>query len=253
LDSDLFCTTCLKNQHLFTASLAQYDVELDTKDPQFREREREYYAYRKNLEKWYPQVCQDCEPRVLERMREAGKTAKTDYLRRLMERTRERRSKNVNKITLAGTFELLGKYVWYIGLAGQLLWNIMTLAAAAIHASAVVADSLDPMPPLMFLEAIISVSTSITWARSSLFCSIATMWWNPMFKQMNNGFMNHIKGFGDWYKFQMLMVVSRSIFYYISRTGILADPFAAANVSAHLFSLGFITLVSSTSSFTTIL
>lgn len=179
-------------------------------------------------------------------MREAGKTAKTDYLRRLMERTRERRSKNVNKITLSGTLESLGKCVWYVGLAGQLLWNIMALAAAVLHVSTVAPDALDPMPALMFLEAIISVSTSITWARSSLFCSIATMWWNPMFKQMNNGFINHIKGFGDWYKFQMLMIVSRSIFYYISGTGILADPYAAANAGAHLFSLGFITVVSTT-------
>jgi hypothetical protein len=179
-------------------------------------------------------------------MREAGKTAKTDYLRRLMERTRERRSKNVNKITLSGTLESLGKCVWYVGLAGQLLWNIMALAAAVLHLSTVAPDSLDPIPALMFLEAIISVSTSVTWARSSLFCSIATMWWNPMFKQMNNGFMNHIKGFGDWYKFQMLMIVSRSIFYYISGTGILADPYTTENAGAHLFSLGFITVVSTT-------
>ena len=185
-------------------------------------------------------------------MREAGKTAKTDYLRRLMERTRERRSKNVNKITLSGTLESFGKYVWYVGLAGQLLWNTMALAAAALHVLTVMPDSLDSIPALMFVEAIISVSTSVTWARSSLLCSIAAMWWNPMFKQMNNGFMNHIKGFGDWYKFQMLMIVSRSIFYYISGTGILADPYAAANVGAHLFSLGFITVVSTTFPFVTI-
>jgi hypothetical protein len=43
--------------------------------------ERKYYKFRANLERQYPQVCEDCEPKVLDRMREAGRTARTDYLR----------------------------------------------------------------------------------------------------------------------------------------------------------------------------
>jgi hypothetical protein len=242
-DSDLFCSTCLKNQHLFTASLAQYDVELDPKHPHFRERERQYFTYRKNLEKRYPQVCEDCEPKVLERMREAGKTAKTDYLRRLMDKTRAKKHQKPKHFSMSRSFEFTGKLLWYAGLLGQFIWSIMTFAAYTLHTSPTTLD-LVPSSAMAFLKPITAISTSSSWARTSLYCSISSFWWNPMFNQMNKGFMNHINGFGDWYKFQVIMIISRSIFYYISGTGILADPFAQPSIGAHLFVFAFITIVS---------
>lgn len=87
-----FCSTCLKNQHLLTASLAQFHVEIDPSHPKYKESEDKYFAYRRNLEKRYPQCCEDCEAKALERMREADKTAKSDWLRRLMDKSRTRKS-----------------------------------------------------------------------------------------------------------------------------------------------------------------
>ncbi|KAG8675787.1 hypothetical protein FPOAC1_001780 [Fusarium poae] len=50
----IFCTTCLKNQRLFTSSLAQYLPD-DPNHPEYAELERNYYRYRKGLEERYPQ------------------------------------------------------------------------------------------------------------------------------------------------------------------------------------------------------
>lgn len=242
-DSTLFCSTCLKNQGLYTASLAQYYIETDPNHPQYRELERKYFAFKKSLEKRYPQVCQDCEPRVLERMREAGRTAKADHLRRLMDKSRARKSVCVNNLSFSKSIDFAGKLLWYMGLLGQIVWNIMALVAIAQHNNHEALDSFLQPSLLALLDHAIHVSTSRAWAWSSLFCTIASCWWNPMFKQVNSGFMNHIKGFRDWYKFQFLLVVIRSLFYYIMGTGVFMDPFSAASTGAHTFFLCFVTLV----------
>jgi hypothetical protein len=211
--------------------------------------ERKYFEYRKNLEKRYPQVCEDCEPKVLERMKQAGKTAKTDYLRRLMDKSRARRSANrSNAITFSGSLESIGKCLWYIGLLGQLLWHVTALAAATAHNYPAMLDY--PLPT--FLSTLLStlseitapIPTSSTLGRWSLICSAASFWWNPKFRYLNKGFMNHIKGFGDWYKYQVLLLVVRGLFYFSMGTGILADRYAAPTGTAHVFIFGFITYVS---------
>ncbi|KAE9377775.1 hypothetical protein N431DRAFT_398819 [Stipitochalara longipes BDJ] len=242
-DPTLFCTTCLKNQHLYTASLAQYHIEIDPDPSQYKELERKYFAYRKSLEKRYPQVCEDCEPRVLERMREAGRTAKADHLRRLMDRSRVRKSASVTQLSVSGFITSTGKWLWYLGLLGQILWNITALVAVVQHDHPEALENVLEPHLISRFEGAIRISTSRAWARSSLFCSISSIWWNPMFKQMNSGFMNHIKGFRDWYKLQFLLVVIRSLFYYNMGTGLFADPFSAVSTGAHIFFPCFVILL----------
>lgn len=242
-DSSIFCSTCLKNQHLYTASLAQYYIETDTDHPQYRDLERKYFAYRKSLEKRYPQVCEECEPRVLARMREAGRTAKADHLRRLMDRSRARKSVAVSSLSVSSFFDFTGKCLWYMGLLGQILWNGMTLAATAQHNKSPAVETIFRPSFVALLEPLVRFLTSRTWARFTLLCTITSFWWNPMFKQMNNGFMNHIQGFRDWYKLQFLLVVTQSLFYYLSGTQTLADPMSAASTGSHIFFPAFVSLV----------
>jgi hypothetical protein len=249
LESTLFCSTCLKNQHLYTASLAQYDVEIDPKHPEYKELERKYFQYKKNLENRYPQVCEDCEPKVLERMRQAGKTAKTDYLRRLMDKSRANRSVHRNhQISLSGTFESLGKYLWYVGLLGQLLWNFAALAAAMQQEYSKHLGFIDIAPVWAWVaERSVpynSNSALSNWTRWCLISSFVSVWWNPRFKYLNNGFMNHIKGFDHWYKYQAILLAVRGLFYYLMGAGVLADPAAAPTLAAHMFVFIFVSYVS---------
>jgi hypothetical protein len=161
-----------------------------------------------------------------------------------MDKSRATRATTANKITLSSSFDFAGKCLWHIGLAGQLVWNIMALVAVAQQSTLTAYRLSLPLALTAFLTPVISLATSETWARSSLLCSAASIWWNPMFKQMNNGFMNHIKGFGNFYRLQFLLMVIRSLFYYTMGTGVFADLFSAATTGAHLFIFGFITLVS---------
>jgi hypothetical protein len=228
----------MKNQHLYTASLAQYHVETDPNHPRYKELEREYFAYRRSLEKLYPQVCEDCEPKVLERMRDAGRTAKADHLRRAMDKSRARRLNTKPKVSSSGMLELIGKCLWYMGLAGQLSQSGLVLSITIagrtwreITANSILAGTADVLQP----------NHPIAWI--SLLCSIVSIWWNPMFKQMNKGFVSHISGFGDWYKLQFLSIVARTIFYKTIGTGVFADTFSPATLGANTFMIIFTSLV----------
>ena len=240
-DSSRFCTTCQKNQRLYTASLAQYDIETDPTHPDYRENERQFFKFRKGLEKRYPQVCEDCQPGVLEGMRQAGRMARTDFLGKALDRTRARAAAS-KSLSLSDCINFGGMLLWYLGLLGQLILSIMAFVAIYQHNNPEVLDFLPPSV-LALLETTIYVSTSRAWAWYTLICTIISAWWNPMFKQVNNGFMKHIKGLGDWYRFQFLILVVRSLFYYITGTSTLADLFSPVSTGAHLVSAGFNTLV----------
>lgn len=241
-ESSLFCKTCLKNQHLFAASIAQYDVELDTRDPNYRQKEKDFFAYRRRLEKTYPQVCQDCEPKVQSRLREAGMTAKADHLRRMMDKSRARRGQKPATITSTGMAEILGRTLWFLGLLGQISWNVSEIFSTGLEPY-LAEVKIHNVILSRTIATVIGSCLSDVWIRSGILCSILSLWWNPMFSQMRTGFVSHIAGFGDWYKFQVLMIISRAAFYYISGLEALVHPDSQANTAAHVVMLIFMLLV----------
>ncbi|KAH8821226.1 Ima1 N-terminal domain-containing protein [Xylogone sp. PMI_703] len=247
-ETNLFCARCLKNQHLYTASLAQYDVETDPSHPDYKALERKYFAFRRDLERRYPQVCEDCEPKVLERMREAGKAAKSDYLRRLMDRSRENRQNHRAKgLNLDSSLNIVGQTLFYLGLAGQVVWNTRTLVMAANLNPALAVNTWPVVDKLPSLPIALKIRfLAMDWGqlvRSSLLCSICAIWWNPMFKQMNKGFVNHVKGFDDWYKYQSILLIARAMFFWLMGTGIFIDASSNESVGAHAFMLGFLIFI----------
>ncbi|KAF4624628.1 hypothetical protein G7Y89_g13539 [Cudoniella acicularis] len=156
-DATLFCSTCLKNQHLYMSSLSQYYVETDPSHPEYRKMEKEYFKYKDYLEKLYPQVCEDCQPRVLGRMRQAQRTAQSDHMRRLLEKTRMRRmAMRVKTPSLCD----IGRLLWWMGLLGQLIWNAMALLNAAHHEQFTILNF--PIPPIIFtlINPLVTIATS---------------------------------------------------------------------------------------------
>jgi hypothetical protein len=247
-ESGPFCPTCLKNQHLYAASLAQVHIETDPDHPDYREVERQYFKFKKDLEKRYPQVCEDCEPKALERLRRNRYTAQSEFLRTALNKTRMRRSQYKPKtISISGSIIFFGKLLCHIGLLGQFSWNIVGLAGVPkINLPTAFVNYIPPsvLPSVLYLfELLISIPTSSSWARRSLMCSVLSLWWNPMYKEMHRGFMSHIKGIGDWYKLQGISTLARGIFYFTMGTGVLADPSSAVTRAAHGFILMFIILV----------
>ena len=222
----IFCQTCLKNQHLFTKSLAQYLPD-DPSDPEYETLERNYYRYRRGLEKRYPQVCDDCAEKADARIRQAGYTAKTDHLRRMMLRSRRRDTRTRTKLDWVSA---VGKSLWRMGFVLQLLWHLV----AALE----LADGGMYDPDAHWATRRRAAEFAARMPRDALInwsirTGIAAVWWNPHFVQVNRGFTRHLLGFTQWYSFQGLVVFFRFIFRRVmaeapSRNALLAAHAAMA-------------------------
>jgi hypothetical protein len=204
-----FCATCLKNQHLLSASLAQYLPDPD--DPDYAEREKGLHRFRRNQERLYPQICSKCEPKVRQRLEQAAYTAKTDLLRRMLDRSATA-SKSMTTAGWLERFDTAGKWLWIAGFVLQLTWH-----AAVVHGLllqyllwAEVDESLFTFQLLRICAPVVaslpSAERLLGW---STLASISGAWWNPRVAQISRGFTRHISGVTKWYFFQAMAVVMR--------------------------------------------
>ncbi|KJZ72711.1 hypothetical protein HIM_07903 [Hirsutella minnesotensis 3608] len=231
----IFCPTCLKNQHLFTKSLAQYFPD-DPSDPDYAQLERNYYRYRRGLEQRYPQVCDDCADKVEARIRQAGYTAKTDHLRRMMDLSRGR--KPLTTRTSLDRINTLGRMIWNAGFLLQLLWHLTAVVPLLDQPG----DGLrDPDVPgfvaatLGWINRLTAASpapdTLMWWSTAA---AVASAWWNPHFVQFNRGFTRHLLGFTQWYCFQALIIFCRAMFRGVLVIDGGLGQSSQAQVSAHI-------------------
>ncbi|KAL6864537.1 Ima1 N-terminal domain-containing protein [Trichoderma novae-zelandiae] len=243
----VFCEKCLKNQRLFTRSLAQYLPD-DPSHPDYADLERKYYRYRKDLEKRYPQVCADCAKKVEERINQAGYTAKTDHLRRMMEKSRGRRAPT--KTTPLDVANAMGRWLWWGGFVIQIVWHVVSASYVLDKNENGMYDPDDQSFTKQLitwsnrLRALLpAAETLIGWSIGAGFLSA---WWNPHFVQLNRGFTRHLMGFTQWYCFQGLIIFFRYIFRSVldmqggqaQSTGAqLSAHFAMACIMALIYSL----------------
>lgn len=240
----VFCETCLKNQRLFTASLAQYLPD-DPNHPDYDELDRNYYKYRRGLEKRYPQVCEDCEDKVQQRIKQAGYTARTDHLRRMMDRTRGR--KVTKKSSSLDWVNSAGRSLWIAGLLTQLLWHLVHISAALEHQS----DGMyDPDDSSVYTKAIEALRSAVKLLpdqdfliRTSITAGILCVWWNPHFVQVNRGFTRHILGLTQWYSFQGLIIFFRILSRGVSSLDDGAARPKAAQIAVHAVTAAVMSLV----------
>ena len=213
-DQTLFCQTCLKNQYLVTQNLADYLPAPN--DTRYAEFESKYPEYRKNLEERYPQVCEDCEPRIRERIRETGYAAKTDYLRRMMDKSKgssTNRARWGNKDTLAcaGAAGLL------VALAGQLLWN--GLGALAVPSDGLRSDDDTTSLTSCILQAVSTSKTESSCDASAyptatltMCLGLACLWWNPTMRRRP---LERAVGLAEFYKLHFILAFARFVAWYV--------------------------------------
>ncbi|KAG4437582.1 hypothetical protein IFR05_006921 [Cadophora sp. M221] len=233
-EQDVFCPTCLKNQHIVATAIAEYPFDTDTRRPGYLQDEREYNKYKQGLENRFPQVCGDCEPKVLSQMRQAGKTAKTDHLRRMMEKSREARSAPSKGMSLFGIVLSFTRVLWHMSIIGQILWDVAPFfhrVRTEIVSNSQPTSSLANV--LQSVATLVSVCSTKTWARYSLMCGFASIWWNPEFDPVNKTFKKRLKGFNVWYTYQLILIVLRTVFYYAISNDAAADPMASTTLAAH--------------------
>ncbi|TLD23804.1 hypothetical protein PspLS_06517 [Pyricularia sp. CBS 133598] len=209
-DQDVFCAECLKNQRLFTASLAQY-LPGDPDDPEYEARERNFYKFRNNLERQYPQTCSKCEPKVLERIAQAGYTAKTDHLRRMIDRSLKARTvEQASASGPLGVLAVVGRYLWLAGFILQGLWHLQMMQDLVTTADFPWLRSFGIRQLLGVLASLLSLLPEPErLMKSSILSTAVSLWWNPFFVKTVRGFTKHLLGIGTWYTYQAVIMLFR--------------------------------------------
>ncbi|KAL4868810.1 hypothetical protein BDV12DRAFT_169087 [Aspergillus spectabilis] len=246
--SGLFCAQCLRNQHLFTTALASYFPPSD--DPQYSAYEREYPNFRKNLEERYPQVCDKCEPRVKARIRQAGYEAKSDHLRRMMDRSKAgKAARKARRWNWRSLLVLAGAICYWASVAGQLAWDL----TGALTVDEPLRDADELAPP----HSVTSYSQQavhtfrllsrcnvdlVPYAGLSLVVGILSLWWNPKLRLKVEGRGGRFLGLGEYYKVQLIVLVVRCAFWAVLRDPSSSGLDATLPPALHSFMILFTVL-----------
>jgi hypothetical protein len=188
-------------------------------DPRYAEFEKKYPTYKRDLEERYPQVCRNCEPRVKERIKQAGYAAKTDHLRRMMDKTRQ---VGIDRRTWTPSFfpSFIGFILWASTVPGFLLWNGFGAFTETISQNdGLVQDSSAVNLPYCLNQIITVHKTDISCATTAhsiagwaVAASIASSWWNPIMRRRN---IDRAVGLQEYYKLQFITVGLRYAVWYI--------------------------------------
>lgn len=249
-DSDLFCSKCLRNQHLFTSALASYFPAPD--DPAYSAYEREYPKFRKNLEERYPQVCENCESRVKARIRQAGYEAKADHLRRMMERSKSgRAAKKARNRNWRSLLVFAGAVCYWGSVAGQIAWNLM----GALDGERVALDEKHSLSISSFVSCTKQAigtrkvgshcsSGLACYAGLALVLGILSLWWNPRLRLKLEGRSGRFVGLGEYYKVQLIVMVVRSVAWAVLKDPSTSGMQPTLPPALHAFMMAFTILVS---------
>ncbi|ETI21904.1 hypothetical protein G647_05974 [Cladophialophora carrionii CBS 160.54] len=195
----IFCSTCLKNQHIFNYTLSQYLP--DPEEPDYDRLEAELPEYKKGLEQRYPQCCAKCEPRVRAQLQEATYNARSDHLRRVLEKSRQRRiasrwgwrSLLVNAAGLGYFASLTAQILWH--LYGSQISSISPLEvnqpAECVRQRAFHSSCLDATEPLVGL---------------SLVLGLLCVWWNPKWQEKLVNSEGRLIGLHQYYLMQLVLL-----------------------------------------------
>ncbi|KAL9582374.1 MAG: hypothetical protein Q9212_003335 [Teloschistes hypoglaucus] len=211
--NSLFCERCLQNQHIVHQALSEYLPSQG--HPEYFEYERALPGYRRTMEERYPQVCASCAPAIERQIRATGYAAKSDHLRRLMERNRGaglRRPSWTWKSFLVS----LGAMGWSMGLATHLIWHLLgALPHLPVEDGLVDEDFSQSVLSCFFISALAPQSSpsceqllqpTLIYAFSmSLLC----VWWNPKMQYKLGGGYGRIVGSVDFYKSQCIALILR--------------------------------------------
>jgi hypothetical protein len=220
---------------MFTESIRQYEFPEHDNGPEYRARERTYYTWRRNLERRYPQVCVECEVKVEEQLQKASYTAKSDHVRRMLDRTRARRQE-VKKRGVLDIVDTAGRVAWHIAFLLQLLWHITVLSSLFMAYATELEVTFQGLTVVksalrFFFSLLPPADQLIRWA---ITMSLVACPWNPRFKQTIRGFTAHILGFRQWYTYQLIAVLIRSVCLFIAQYNETNETPPLAQLGAHL-------------------
>ncbi|KAI9882068.1 MAG: hypothetical protein M1823_006189 [Watsoniomyces obsoletus] len=243
-DEFLFCNTCLKNQQFFTQALSKY-LPSPT-DPHFALYESAYPVHLQNLEQRYPQVCETCEPRVKERIRNAGYLAKTDHLRRMLHRSKGAElGKNRWECGWRGMVLFLGALAWWGSHLLQCIWHIQQMLT--VSGELFVGGG----GRISFVNRVVQALAYIVedgldgknLIRGTFILGGMSVWWNNRLMGRLRRSDGRLEGLKEYYKLQVMVWLMRVVALWV-----LGNPSwkwsieTTALKGAHALALGFIAL-----------
>lgn len=246
----LFCATCLRNQHFLTACLADY-LPPDS-DPQYPQFEAAYPEYKLGLERRYPPVCIQCEPRVRAQLKKTARVAQTDVLeKRLIARNG---IYAVPYQSWSARDMGLRVVVWAIwcALGVQILWHLLgvfgLLGDRDIHRALTAGQTfLEVGRCVGMLARIIPLSTECSTAldglvKKSILISCALSWYNHTMSLGTRGI--RYAGQQDYYVCHFIVLAARALSYFALTVGIAGQPDPIIARACHVFMLILVIMVS---------
>lgn len=261
-DDSVFCQTCIKNQHLYRSSLAQYLPE-DPDHPDYDRLSQNIQRFEQQLEERYPQVCENCVDKVQDRMKRAVYSAKVDAHGRQLERTRMnggpgRRAKR----TWLERIQYGGKVAWKSGIYLQLACELLALLEGfqpavvdSFEGDSILDDGTGPSRPFLYrwVNPVLSAGSHLPdvvaqrlpdLAAASFLLSLGSLWWNPEFRYTIKNGLHKVHGLESWYSHQAVLLFARGLLWYINDKSILGDAKSSINMAAHTFMFAFTAWVS---------
>ncbi|KIX05046.1 uncharacterized protein Z518_05918 [Rhinocladiella mackenziei CBS 650.93] len=235
----IFCSTCLKNQHLYTYNLSQFLPDPD--DPDYEKLEAELPDYKKGLEQRYPQCCARCEPKVRARLHQATYNARSDHLRRVLETSRQRRV--ASRWGWRSLVVSAGGLGYFTSLAVQLAWHLYGSQVSGIHlvpgGRPMDCFTWRPFRPqcLDMTEPFVGLSLNL-----GLLC----IWWNPKWQHKLANNEERLIGLNEYYLAQFALLGLRFSAWIVMCHMPLATKVKTA---LHACFAGAITLIAGWSSF----
>ena len=210
--------------------------------------EEQYRDYRRGLEERYPQVCEDCEPKVRARIQQAGYAAKADHLRRMMDKSRSW-TKGTSWWDWKYLLVQLAMLAWWAGFLGQILWNGMGSMMLKEDGLREAEGDLGILQCLSHSYAQSSVPETCLeltkpLAMRAFLLSLASIWWNPCLSTKWTRPGGKLVGLGEYYKLQAFLALVRAAALYAlwDDSTVHLDP-AAAKI-AHAVMLALMIVVS---------
>lgn len=182
----------------------------------------------------YPQCCADCEPKVREQLAKAAYTAKTDHLRRMLDRTAKIRVVTNNSPVYY--CHSVGKWLWAASLMFQLLWHVCLISQGLAAHSRRTNDKSWLMLSARIVAGLVGYLPApnqlLKW---SFWTSAVGIWWNPRWVDTFKSNTKHLVGISNYYCYQALIfAVKLAATLVISPLSNMQGPGLAARVTAHV-------------------
>lgn len=253
-----FCATCLKNQNIVATALRDFEPPHTAGQPTTSAAlNAAHGAHRAALESRYPPVCTACAPRVRERLRRSVYTARTDHLRRMVERTRGHVAHGRPRGALTLAVLAAGRLGWLGSVLAQMLLHGLGIAMTMPVASRTARISIPTARlnvrtcTMAFRETGIAQACAMTaaerWMPMVLCIGLLTMWWHNRLAVRcldAGGRFACLTGLGQYYALQAFAMLLRIVAYVaLVQSSALQDR-RSTQQALHIFMIVFLAVVS---------